>query len=1274
MSTILKIPKIAKKTKLGELLTNPTVISKNYQKYKYDEERKKYSLSRKDFTKKINNLSTGNKKYLVSGKLTNQIYSSDYDDKKNKRVSQYKRNFSITFTAKNNLTHDELYLVVGEKLREFYLKPRDGNSENYLTGFSMNSIQIPDNFEYHKRVKMFRPDYIQSKLLSKYSEPIDIKYNCVVSYLYNMFTKKYKDVNIEKIKKRLSEFCIIEEGVSIEAFEKYMEKYNKSIRYTILSPMFDCISQYKPNYRESLNLVFYTNNNHLYPLQDEKTQKYISDIITEKKQYNFYDHFHKTETTFYEKYKYIDKYNPEEEEEYIRYIMNKDMNINDFCIELIKETNSQPDYIDLNHKTGSIQSFKHPTKEIIYESYDDYHRRKTICEELNIKFNNKFIKFNNDSYGSIAQKLLKYLDDIPVSHYIEETFDYLNEYEPKPILDVLKNVSDKQVRENVYQIDYYKQYSSIFYIDFERYDIKIPIYDYFDTVEQYKGDIITYGEYFVKQMKYENVKVFGCFLNYKIVEILIEKKFIKKEDITHCITTKKYFEPSAFKEFVKITSELGEKNFKKLNNILNGTLKNMFIRKKTDYFTSDINSLCYIYNESIKNNMAVRWLYDENTGYHFIKTYTKHKQLSNTSSFYRSTLSCSILQTLKLIKKCSKKGQIVKVLTDAVYYKPYTTKLVKTPEITRPENDSKPLKPTQIIKNLGKYEHEFTDKELIKHRTKDITFKLKPIDKISKYIYGAGGTGKTYSLIKQLDERIENGEKISVFVTSYTNDAVLNLQNKIDKIMKPKNIECLQIDTLSRFLVRNGTRALHKFDLIVIDEILTVPTRIMQKIEQTNVPKIVLGDKYQMPAVINELYEQSYSMHDYLFKYYKCQEQKYTEGKSRYDKKTFEMLESFKKTGKTKYLKITNELKEDKIYKVNIAATNKKCIEINKKCCDHFHKKCGKITFTPKKEEYTDEDGETHEAKNNNGKKYIYKVGRGCPIRCETGNKKLFNNLSIRVGWRGRFENIKTVTKDDKDIQCAILYGAIYDDDKNCYTEDFFDIELSLFVEHFMPAYCMTANKWQGQTIYEKYAIHQAKREYFIKDDFGDWIKKDSKIIHRNMLYTACSRTGNYKNIYMPHHFKKISNQLPLWEPSDNKICANSKKLKYKIYKSSDDYIYSLDESNKKDYTFYEDVICTKKQIKQIMKILRDKKIVINQGPLKVYSFKPSIIQNKKRTVISVFKNRIKCIYYDENEKKKIKDMKPSKKRNMRQTLEKMQELFPKAEIKDNNNLILSFA
>jgi hypothetical protein len=1161
--------------------------------------------------------------------------------------------------------------------------PSNGFSSTKLDGFSFNVIEMPEQFNYRKNIKLFNTSPMMSKMFNAISEPIELKNNCVVDYLFHEYKKINTKVNINIIKKRLGEFVNIDNGVNIDAFEKYMNKYNKHIRYTVIGPNFDCISQYKPNYSYELHLTFYVNNSHLYPITSIPVQQYIATKLTKNPKFNFYNYFEELNHELPNQYKYMEKYDPAEEEENIIYIINKDIDINKFCIDLITEFNYVVEYIDLNYKTSSIQLFKHPIKNIYYSAYDDYHKRKAICEKLNNKYQNQFIKFNNQSFSTIAKKLLKFHTDIPQSTYLQHTFNMLEQFEPKPIVEIIESCNTTDLK----TIDYAKHYSTIFYNDFKK--INIPIYDIHNVIEKYDGHDLNdkHGEYFIKQKKIHGIKLFGCFIISQMVKWLLHKKIITNDDITHCITTENFFTTDAFEKFVLDTNDLNDEDqFKKLNNILNGSLKNSkHITTKTT-FTNDITSMIYMLNEGMAKNKKINWHYDENTGYHFIKTTSeKNKQVNNTV-LYRCTLSLSMKYTIQLINKCAKKGKIIKVLTDSCTYRPFDENDFVKENYNYKKN---------IIDNLGKYKHEFNDiYDLVKYTPVDKIFNLEKYEYKDEYIKGAGGLGKTYSTILRLQESHLDKK---VLFTAFTNSAALNLQNNIINICDsiPNTWKVNTLTRITMFKKNNQNKYKNPFlnyELIVVDEIITCPHRLLRKLLLSDVKKIFLGDSCQNQQIF-QYFQSEYDVGDFLEKHCITTEKEFVEGKSRYNKKTYKLLEEIRQSGSIKQvIKNVSTIKKNKMYKYNIARSNKTVKRLNKECCDYYHKKEKELEFNIIIEQYDDEENELmiKEKKEQKTKPVIrYKVGKGCPIICSVKNKNLRSDYALDNGWTGEVVNINY----NDETPSIDIYGIIFDGSE--FSEECINISLSVFTSHFEPAYAITCYKAQGKTIKGDLAVHDLEYGFF----------NDSCYV-----YTALSRTSDIKNIHISKN-KKLCTKFKKWNAAKKyyKVCddksvhvikyMNDKKkqdgylpgvlMKNKVYKIT---VYKIIDKSKPDFYSYEintpdadstleisksiDLTGTKEQINNKLEVLNSHKNILKQNKYIVHTFKPLLIQTSNTSKIQIYKNSVKCTYYNaEEDKKEIKRLKVTKTRTLEQTFNKMKELYPDVNtFEDKKRYILSFA
>jgi hypothetical protein len=333
--------------------------------------------------------------------------------------------------------------------------------------------------------------------------------------------------------------------------------------------------------------------------------------------------------------------------------------MSDLLKALIAQTEHGPEYIKVNEKNGSITCFKHPILNIYFHQYDDWHQREQAYAALNKKYAGLFGTFKNQTYSQIGQELMKLMENLPSSYYNKEAHHLLNTYEPKATMDCNKTTNTNHY-DPIQSIDAYKQFSTIFYKYFQQEGFLIPIYDIHNRVLPYDDSPIRLGEYYVENMTICDIRMFGCFLHSSIVSHLLTLNIIQTENIKFMINTTHGYKPEVFKTFVETTSMLGNDAFKKINNCFNGSLKNSKIRKGDSYFTNDMATACFIIDEADKSNKKFSWSLMNDTQYYFLNTFTEKPNYENTSSFYRSCVSCAILQIVSTFSKVVEFGKIVR--------------------------------------------------------------------------------------------------------------------------------------------------------------------------------------------------------------------------------------------------------------------------------------------------------------------------------------------------------------------------------------------------------------------------------------------------------------------------------------------------------------------------------------------------------------------------------------------------------------------------------------
>jgi len=543
----------------------------------------------------------------------------------------------------------------------------------------------------------------------------------------------------------------------------------------------------------------------------------------------------------------------------------------------------------------------------------------------------------------------------------------------------------------------------------------------------------------------------------------------------------------------------------------------------------------------------------------------------------------------------SKYGEIVKVRTDAVYYIPYPNKQYKYKN-----------KLEGIIPNLGKFYEEEATSDLYESRYKAKEFK-KYIEerKPNKLLLGCGGSGKSYSVIKNLDENKKT------LLLSLSNNAVLELKNKA-VIELNKNIDNWKFNTFAYFFVRDETynqklKHINEYYNIIVDEVFMTSPEYMRVLMNCDNNVYFLGDNNQLHAIFN-LNDEPYDMIN-IFDDCEKEYKEYNAAYGRYDQETFDIIEKFKKSGLTKDLSKLPRIDDTKVYNFYLCSYNETRKKYTKKCCDYFHKNNNEYTF-----KY-----------NNNEEKY--KIGCNAPIIATTNydkEKGIFNN------WKGY---LLSITKEE-----VIINGVIIED--NTPEEKNIIISLNDFLNNFLPLYCSTVHKFQGGKI---------KGDYAILD-----VNKNTFLTNRNMLYTALTRCSNYNQIHIPRitgSGNTIIKKFNFIKYLDKYIDITYKEYKYYFYKIINDskqQIIALKEKTnelsqyykkkyniKGDYKFkllFEEMSTDYKASYKVKNLQINNKIV-KDTKKEILNIYKEIIDVKRNTKIYINEDNIRYIYYDDMKK-----------------------------------------
>ena len=568
--------------------------------------------------------------------------------------------------------------------------------------------------------------------------------------------------------------------------------------------------------------------------------------------------------------------------------------------------------------------------------------------------------------------------------------------------------------------------------------------------------------------------------------------------IKYKITTKKALKPDTFKDYIEyIFNNFKESEAKKMANAFIGDLGRKYNKTNHGFTCSDYDTAlcCWTSALSEGKNLTI----DNHEDIYLVKEQRVERLFSDHTSVNRFVVSQGILKCLNLLFAChNENSKVYGISTEGIY-------------LSNPSTQFKKKKNIKFkTKHIGKA--FTTDSKLVyfeKHYRDNLDISdFKMIKGDGCIFTGGAGCGKTTWLCKMV-EKEENP-----LVLSFTNKAIENVKNRhVKNEYKNANDICHTFD--SYFCEWNG-RHINSLEgkTIFIEEFSMVPNKWMTKIYEAftmfNNTIYMFGDMNQCSPVeagsqISYDYTLSKTVKSMCSK---TETLKYIEDSSRYDKKTYDILEKFLIYGRvSQYFEPVNK----KLLK-NICYLNKTRIEVNTKCCDQFveGKRYELVTF-----KY-------------NGKTETYKICEGIPVIATVNmkDKNIYNTMEFEIeDIRKDFDDETDDSETNKKTENKISF---------CINDEWFDEKE--FSESFIPSFCVTVYKYQGASIDEPYNIHDVNR------------------MDKKQLYTALSRTTKLEYIHL--NFKKLNNvykerMQPLLELMNSRF--NSLFKNGKVYKISFD-------------------------------------------------------------------------------------------------------------------------
>lgn len=984
---------------------------------------------------------------------------------------------------------------------------------------------------------------------------------CVADYLFYALKGIYKrvthsDITQKLLKAKTSKKSI--DGYTTEDIINFRDKFFNRISIYALDPFLNKTNINNTNYKLNNGnvdgcIAFIVNDNHLFPITDENIIKKLkfrenidlgrvndSDIIVKRfrvvvDDVKRFKHINgKTDYKVIHVNKIID-----EADHKFTYIYMGDMR--QLTNKVIKKH---------GHITGfkftsncDINAFMHPLGHIIVDG-KNFLEVKDITTILYNKFNNVQFMFMNQTITKIGNDLLQLtVGNFKKSHYNFDVIKCIDENYPKALCKASNIALDKV---NVC-VDIIRDYTSVLYYNEENY----PVYDIFDYFQEFNvNDDIDVGEYIIpkdvnlpfKMSNVEYVSLPAGLYGHHLISYLLEKQYINKKDISHVIKASYHLDNKTFKPFVKTAIDvLGSKS----KNVINQTIGNFNSKHIKQYYG------CTTTSKDIVNGLYIQEIQEKKRDFKYFKlgefylcrSSTKKRVNSDNTSINRHVISGGIMNLIKSMEKYYIDGVnfISGYNTDSIFIRNKNNSIPIINDVVEEYPEG-----CELLNYIGKY--MVKDNEKLRNFRTSITKNINMNDYNSTYdnsnnklFIGGGGCGKTHKLITHALESKKNNKNIAIL--SFTNKAVNVIKQRIEKINKitqVDDVENISVKTICSYFGFGEIKTVpdQNLDILYIDEYSMIPKKyiriIYEYVHENNIQIIMSGDSNQLCAI--EKHNPINYVESYIYKSLfgnNIEELQYIEESGRYDNELHKTLQHLLSNGNINY-------KFKKINKnalVNICTTNETRKRVNTNVINKYIAK-NKIIIN----------------KNNiikfkyQGQYETYPIFKG--MRIIATNKlivpKIINNSESKEN-----KEYNVIFNQDKFTIKFINHkyiGIVSDNDNDTVIK----ICIKKFFHSFVPNYCTTIHRYQGDEINEPYNIFEIEKMTI------------------NDIYTCLSRATTINNIYiedqpsLDYVFKKQTYFTNLY--------IKPKKIKYAnafIYKNKEGYSYSLHKNNKFDVYVY---------------------------------------------------------------------------------------------------------
>ena len=975
------------------------------------------------------------------------------------------------YVEENDAQADYVWGVQNSKTSDVVImqKSRTQMSNHSVAGekYSIRALKEADGLNVNEGQCAI--DYLMYELAGKHSF-MNLSRNDITTFFNKRNQWKFDDAKIKGNKNiKITDF-----KPNTNDIVEFAKQFN-NISVNAIDPLQKVFYNHKSEVSR-YNLCFIVNNHHLYPILDTNTKQSIvkcGRISLNESKFNI----------SYDDYQFVKEND----------IVRRDVKVllydddKDVMMELMKNVMSEKDengkkyMIDnIKFSSGRPIAFKHPITNQIIETTSNFTQRKQIIDGLIVDFGENIIKAENQSYCQIANIIFdnKFGTVSQLSSNLsDKIFDIFDAHHISPYMGTVS--LDQEQGDYGHGYDVCKSYASGILKNTTDY----AIFQEFDEVKPFTKDcMMVAGEYYISvDIKInKSMKMSKGYYPLVFVNELLNRKVIKKSQITMYIPAKLFIKADVFKGFVEhIYTKYQEDDAKKLINFFIGSLGTKYSKIDTGCITTEFDIACALEIQYSDHNISI----DKYEDLYFVRAQTKTKKFNTALPIHRHIMCLGIINLINLHDAVvSPEAKVICFNTDSIMVK-YT----ETEDDWEIKNMLK--SDDSLLVSLGKIRTEdwkIKNQFITEIESKEIEI-FKPVewnkqiegdnfndfcklinDVSSAVIVGIAGSGKT-EIIKNL---FNTNKKI--LALAFTNKAIENLISRCED-----GSEIFTFDSFLNEHLDNDKKMekLEQFDSIVIEEYSMAPVRFMNILNKfkSNFPEkqlLFFGDSNQCLQVDTNKIIYDYIQTSTFNKMcngnlFECS---YKEQFSRYDIALKNELDFFLRNDT-----IQDSLKDktEIISYHNICRSADKKWKVNNECSIRFRKE--NPTLKTIKVELTKDI-------KSKATKIQYNFTEGEELMCidkivfknADGTKKLINGSICRL----------TKFEDDKVI-----------------VDDSFKMDITTFISKFEPNYCQTIFKYQGSTISDAYNIYEL--HYLTKRELYTAMSRGKRLSDVNFKYTS---------------------------------------------------------------------------------------------------------------------------------------------------------------------------